>query len=71
MLKQYNVKTLIKTGDISDSKFVESMISEIISELGLLHIVINNTGISGEPHSILKISEEEAQKIININFKGT
>lgn len=71
MLKEYNVKTFIKTGDVSDSKFVESMISEIINEAELLHAVINNAGISGNPVSILRMSEEEAQTIMDINFKGT
>jgi len=71
LLKEYNVKTLIKTGDISDSKFVKSMIPEITSELGLFHVVINNAGISGIPTSIIKMSEAEAQKIMDINFKGT
>ncbi|MHA1291488.1 MAG: SDR family NAD(P)-dependent oxidoreductase [Promethearchaeota archaeon] len=70
-LKKYNIKTLIKVGDISDSKFVKSMISEIVSELELLHIVINNAGISGEPIPLINISESEMQKIMNINFKGT
>ena len=32
MLKNYNVKTMIKTGDVSDSEFVETMIKDIISE---------------------------------------
>jgi len=71
MLKEYNVKTFIKTGDVSDSKFVESMISEIIDDVELLHAVINNAGIRGWVGPILKISEEQAQEVMDINFKGT
>jgi len=71
ILREYSVKVLIQKGDVSNSKFVKPMISEIISELELLHVVINNAGISGIPNSILRTTEEEAQKIMNINCKGT
>lgn len=70
LLKEFNIKILIKVGDVSDSKFVESMISEIVEELKGLYGVINNAGISGMPTSILDITEEEMQKIMDINFKG-
>jgi 3-oxoacyl-[acyl-carrier protein] reductase len=71
MLKKFNTKNLIKVGDVSDSKFVESMISEIVVEQKVLHAVINNAGISGNASSILDMTEEDAQKIMDINFKGT
>jgi 3-oxoacyl-[acyl-carrier protein] reductase len=70
LLKNFKINTLIKVGDVSDSKFVESMISEIISEFKMLHVVINNAGIGGTGSSILDISEEVMQKVMNINFKG-
>jgi 3-oxoacyl-[acyl-carrier protein] reductase len=70
MLKKFNIKTLIKVGDVSDSKFVELMISEIVKELKLLHGVINNAGISGMATSILDMTEDNMQKIMDINFKG-
>ena len=71
LLKKYNVQTMIKVGDVSDSKFVASMITEIVDELKLLHVTINNAGISGKSSSILKTSEADFQKIMDINFKGT
>ncbi len=70
MLKKFNIKTLIKVGDVSDSKFVESMISGIIEEWELLYGVINNAGISGGLTSILDMKEDNMQKIMDINFKG-
>ena len=70
LLKKFNIKTLLKVGDVSDSKFVESMISEIVDEWEVLYGVINNAGISGGASSILNIKEEDAQKIMDINFKG-
>ena len=70
MLKKFNIKALIKAGDVSDSKFVKSMISEIVDEWEILYGVINNAGISEGRTSILRITEEKMQKIMDINFKG-
>ncbi len=70
ILKKFNIETIIKVGDVSDSNFVESMISEIVNEQKLLYGVINNAGIGGTGSSILDITEENMQKIMDINFKG-
>ena len=70
LLKKFNTKALIKVGDVSDSKFVESMISEIVDEWEVLYGAINNAGISMGLTSILDIKEEDMQKIMDINFKG-
>ncbi len=70
ILKKFNIKSTIKVGDVSDSKFVESMISEIIEEWELLYGVINNAGISKGSASILDKNEKDMQKIMDINFKG-
>lgn len=70
ILKKYNVKTMIKVGDVSDSKFVESLMSEIIEELDVLHVAVNNAAI-GRGGSIISMSEESMQEVIDINLKGT
>lgn len=71
LLEKFNVKVLKKVGDVADSKFVEKMITEIVEELELLHVVINNAGVSQNPAFIIDLSEEEMQRVMNINFKGT
>ncbi|MHA2390553.1 MAG: SDR family NAD(P)-dependent oxidoreductase [Promethearchaeota archaeon] len=70
MLNKYSITSLIKAGDVSDSDFVSTMISEIVTDMKELHCVINNAGISGIGLSILEISEESMQKVMDINFKG-
>ncbi|MFX1452368.1 MAG: SDR family NAD(P)-dependent oxidoreductase [Promethearchaeota archaeon] len=70
LLKSYNVETLLHVGDISDSKFVKSMISETFDKFKLLHILINNAGIGGNPTNTIDISEEEMERIMSVNFKG-
>jgi len=71
MLKNYNVKTMIKVGDVSDSEFVHTMIKNIVDEFELLHVTINNAGITGQGGSIIQTSEKNMQLIMDINFKGT
>ena len=46
------------------------MISDIVDECEVIYGFINNAGISGGASSILNIKEEDAQKIMDINFKG-
>jgi 3-oxoacyl-[acyl-carrier protein] reductase len=70
MLNKYSINSLIKAGDVSDSDFVSSMISEIVTDMKELHCVINNAGIGGIGIPILEISEESMQKVMDINFKG-
>ncbi|MHA1147410.1 MAG: SDR family NAD(P)-dependent oxidoreductase [Promethearchaeota archaeon] len=71
ILKKFNVEVIIKTGDVSASKFVKTMIDEIINELKTLHVIINNAGVSGNPSYIIDTPEEEYQRVMDINFKGT
>lgn len=70
LLKSYNVETLLHIGDISDSKFVKSMISETFDKFKLLHVLINNAGISGNPTNTIDISEDVMERIMKVNFKG-
>ena len=71
MLEKFNVRTMIEVGDISNSKFVEKMIFDIITEYKLLHVVINNAAIGGTGSFLLDITEEQLHEIMDINFKGT
>ncbi|MFX0135054.1 MAG: SDR family NAD(P)-dependent oxidoreductase [Candidatus Hodarchaeota archaeon] len=70
LLKSFNVETLLQVGDISDSNFVKSMILESFNKFKLLHVLINNAGISGNPTNTIDISEEVMEKIMGVNFKG-
>jgi len=71
LLKEYNIKSFLQVGDISDSEFVQSMINNTKDEFEILHVIINNAGISGEPINMIDVSEKDLDRIMNINFKGT
>ncbi len=58
----------IKT-DVADSKTVQAMVDETIKQFNKIDILINNAGIfiSGDT---INTSEEDWDKIMNINLKG-
>lgn len=56
--------------DVSDYSKSEIMIKEIIAKLGRIDILVNNAGITKDG-LLMKMSEEDFDKVININLKGT
>ncbi|HXQ91665.1 MAG TPA: SDR family NAD(P)-dependent oxidoreductase [Nitrososphaerales archaeon] len=63
-------KSITYLCDISKKEEVKSMVGTIVSKLGRIDILVNNAGI-GTPSSFLDIVEEEWDRVMNINLKGT
>lgn len=58
------------TGDISKREEVQNMIEKTIRTFERIDILVNNAGVQTET-AFLDLSEEEWDKIINTNLKGT
>lgn len=64
--------------DVSDATSVENWIGRVISRVGRVDILVNNAGIMRdkilakvkEDGSVIKMSAEEFQRVIDINLKG-
>lgn len=56
--------------DVSKSDQVQHLINETIRHFGKLDIAFNNAGIEGQFSSIDNTSEEEFDRVMNINTKG-
>ena len=56
--------------DVSDHGAVEALVKEVTSELGGLHILVNNAGITRD-QLLLRMSEEDFQRVLDVNLKGT
>jgi len=69
-LAKLGVKTMAIRTDVSKEADVEQMIAQVIKEWGSLEILINNAGITRDNLTI-RMSEEEWDKVIDINLKGT
>ncbi len=57
------------TGDIRDDASVRAGIARVVDELGRLDIVVNNAGI-GLVKQIPDVTEEEWDRVLDINFKS-
>ena len=68
LLTKYNVKVDVVSGDISDINWLKSKVEEI-SEKYDVDILINNAG-KAHHTAVSEVSEEEYDKIMNINVKA-
>ncbi|MBR9846181.1 MAG: glucose 1-dehydrogenase [Algicola sp.] len=56
--------------DVSKSKDVEDMVAHTIKTFGRLDYAVNNAGIEGTIAPITELSEDDWDKVMNINLKG-
>jgi 3-oxoacyl-[acyl-carrier protein] reductase len=69
-LKAKGCEVLVCIADVCNKSDVEKMIKQTIDKLGRLDILVNNAGINRDSF-VKKMSEEQWDKVININLKGT
>jgi NAD(P)-dependent dehydrogenase (short-subunit alcohol dehydrogenase family) len=62
--------TAIKT-DVSAAKDVERMVAHAIEAFGRLDYAVNNAGIEGQWTGITDLAEDEWDRVLDINLKGT
>lgn len=55
--------------DVSDQSQVESMFAQVESDLGPVHILVNNAGITRD-NLLLRMSAEEFDEVINTNLRS-
>lgn len=67
---KYNVEVLFIKTDVSDFEQSKNMINETIKKYGKIDVLVNNAGITKDD-LILRMKEEDFNKVININLKGT
>lgn len=57
-------------GDVSDFESSKQMIEACYEEFGRLDVLVNNAGITKDS-LMMRMSEEDFDKVINVNLKGT
>jgi NAD(P)-dependent dehydrogenase (short-subunit alcohol dehydrogenase family) len=62
--------TLFVKCDISKTEQVKNLITQTVNKFGRLDYAFNNAGIEGEQNSTIECSEENWQRVIDINLKG-
>ena len=56
--------------DVSEAADIQAMVDHAMETYGQLNIAVNNAGIGNEPAPITEISEDEWERVIDINQKG-
>lgn len=56
--------------DVANEKNVEKVFSEIAKQFGKLDVLVNNAAIAGPSKPTHELSEEEWDKVMDINVKG-
>lgn len=62
--------TFVRT-DVSVAKDVERMVTHTIEAFGRLDYAVNNAGIEGQLSAITDLPEEDWDRVLDINLKGT
>lgn len=68
-IKQLGGEAVGMKVDVTDGVQVEKMIAETVTKYGKLDILVNNAGITADG-KLVKMTEEQWDKVINVNLKG-
>ena len=56
--------------DVANYNQVKKMVEEIMKDFGTIHILVNNAGVIAKTFSVMEITDEEWDTILNTNLKG-
>lgn len=68
--KNKGVESLIQKADVSKTDEVETLTKAIIEKFGRIDVLVNNAGITRDM-LLIRMKEEDFDKVIEINLKGT
>jgi NAD(P)-dependent dehydrogenase (short-subunit alcohol dehydrogenase family) len=69
-IRPYAVKSYAEIVDISDRAAIKGFVKNVISEFGHADIIINNAGIALGDRSFDQVTEEDFDRITDINYWG-
>ena len=69
-LKDKGAESLILKADVSNAEEVENVVKQAIEKFGKIDVLVNNAGITKD-NLLMRMSEEEFDKVLEINLKGT
>lgn len=68
--EEKGVKSLIIKADVTNSEEIENLVKKAIEEFEGIDVLVNNAGITKD-NLLMRMSEEEFSKVIDVNLKGT
>jgi 3-oxoacyl-[acyl-carrier protein] reductase len=70
LVREKGVRALVITGDVTKAEDARGAVERVIAELGGLHILVNNAGVTRDS-LILRMREEDWDLVLDVNLKGT
>jgi NAD(P)-dependent dehydrogenase (short-subunit alcohol dehydrogenase family) len=67
----FGVRAVGKSMDVHDSKRVDRVVREVAAELRRIDILVNSAGIPGSEKAVLKMTDEDLDDVMNVDFRGT
>ena len=71
MARQLGRRAIAIEADVAEVDQVEMMVNRVISELGGIHILVNNAGVNLEVVPTVEQSVEKWDRTMSINLRGT
>ena len=68
--EEKNVECLLVKADVSKQEDVDNLVKQAIEKFERIDVLVNNAGITKD-NLLMRMSEEEFDKVIEINLKGT
>ena len=68
--EEKGVKSLIIKADVTNSEEIENLVKKAIEEFESIDVLVNNAGITKD-NLLMRMSEEEFSKVVDVNLKGT
>ncbi len=68
--EERNVQALILKADVTDQEGIQNVVEKAIEKFGKIDVLVNNAGITRD-NLLIRMTEEEFDKVIEINLKGT
>ena len=65
-----NIEILFIQSDVTSFESCENMVNEAIRKFGHIDVLVNNAGITKDT-LLMRMKEEDFDKVINVNLKGT
>jgi len=70
VIKEAGGEAIFVTVDVSNAAEVERMVKTVVSTYGRIDILHNNAAIQGPFGTVIEVTEEDWDKVIDINLKG-
>lgn len=67
----HGVRAIGKSMDVHDSAAVDRVVREVVDELGKIDILVNCAGIPGSEKPVLKMTDQDLDDVMNVDFRGT